>query len=227
MKGIIGRKIGMTQVFDEEGQAVPVTVIEAGPCHVVQKKSRDKDGYEALQLGFQEVKPSKVNKPDSGHFQKQGAPFCRILKEFRVDDASRFTPGQTITVEAFVVGEKVKVSGKSKGRGFTGVVRRHGFSGASKTHGTHEYFRHGGSIGAAAFPAHVFKGKKMPGQHGSKTVTVRNLSVFDVRPEVNLILLKGAVPGPNRSVVILRAAGEFPAPPTQEPADTEHRAEES
>jgi large subunit ribosomal protein L3 len=228
MKGIIGRKIGMTQVFDENGMAVPVTVIEAGPCHVVQRKTQDKDGYEALQLGFQEIKSSKVNKPVGGHFGRHEVPSCRVLKEFRVEDATRFASGQTITVAAFEVGEKVKVTGKSKGRGFTGVVKRHGFHGASKTHGTHEYFRHGGAIGAAADPARVFKGKKMPGQYGSSTVTVGNITVFDVRPEANLILLKGAVPGPNRGVVILRAKGEFPIPAAEEePVETEHQAEES
>jgi|Deesub1362B_J571_1020462.scaffolds.fasta_scaffold07438_4 large subunit ribosomal protein L3 len=211
MKGIIGRKVGMTQIFDGEGGVIPVTVIQAGPCHVVQRKSRDVDGYEAVQLGFEEVKPTKLNKPRSGHFKKHGVPPCRVLREFRVEDSSSFTPGQQITVEIFRVGEKIKVTGWSKGRGFTGVVKRHGFSGAPGSHGTHEYFRHGGSIGAAADPARVFKGKRMAGRYGGERVTVRNLKVVDVRPEHNLLLVKGAVPGPRGGLLILRGEGEFPA----------------
>jgi large subunit ribosomal protein L3 len=210
MKGLIGRKLGMTQVFDPEGEIIPVTAIQAGPCYVVQRKRRDRDGYEAIQLGFEPVKPTKVNRPIRGHFEKHNTPPCRILREVRVDDASRFQSGQIITVEIFQVGEKVKVTAKSKGRGFTGVVKRHGFSGAPGSHGTHEYFRHGGSVGAATFPGRVFKGKKMPGHHGNRNVTVRNLKVVDVRPGDNVLLVKGSVPGPNGGIVFIRAEGEFP-----------------
>jgi large subunit ribosomal protein L3 len=221
MKGMIGRKIGMIQVFHENGNVIPVTVIQAGPCHVVQRKTRDVDGYEAVQLGFREVKPSKVNKPRAGHFRRHATAPCRILKEIRVDDASHFTPGQVITVDAFQAGEKVKVKGTSKGRGFTGVVKRHGFSGAHRTHGTHEYFRHGGSIGASAYPARVFKGTKMPGQHGNRSVTVRNLMIYEVRPHDHLLLIKGAVPGPNGGILFLQGEGEFAAMPEVSEEKTE------
>lgn len=211
MKGIIGRKLGMTQIFLDEGQVVPVTVIEAGPCHVVQRKTRDRDGYEAVQLGFGEAKPSRVNKPLTGHFQRHGAPLCKVVREFRVEDASRFQPGQVITVEAFRVGEKVKVTGRSKGRGFTGVIKRHNFRGAPASHGTHEYFRHGGSIGSTTFPGRVFAGLRMAGQHGAQRVTSRNLRIIDVRPEDNVLLVKGAIPGPTGGIVIVQAEGDYPS----------------
>lgn len=227
MKGIIGKKIGMTQIFQDNGQVLPITVIQAGPCYVVQRKTCDGDGYEAIQLGFQQVKPSRANKPRTGHFQRHEAPACRILKEFRVEDASRFAPGQVITVEAFQVGERVKVTGKSKGRGFTGVVKRHGFSGAPRSHGTHEYFRHGGSIGAATFPGRVFKGKRMAGHHGNQTVTARNLKIEEIRPDEDLLMVKGAVPGPNGGIVVLRAEGEFPLPEAAREGPPEQQTEES
>ncbi len=216
MKGIIGKKLGMTQIFLDEGQVVPVTVIQAGPCYVVQRKTKDQDGYEAIQLGFSSAKPSRVNRPLTGHFQHHGAPLCKVLKEFQVGDASAFQPGQLITVEVFRVGEKVKVTGRSKGRGFTGVMRRHNFKGAPGSHGTHEYFRHGGSIGSTTFPGRVFPGLRMAGQHGAKRVTTRNLTVVDVRPEDNVILLKGAVPGPAGGVVIIQAPGDYPSPATSQ-----------
>lgn len=216
MKGIIGRKLGMTQIFLDEGQVVPVTVIQAGPCYVVQRKTRDRDGYEAIQLGFELAKPNRVNRPRAGHFQRHGAPLCKFLKEFPVENATSFQPGQAITVEAFKVGEKVKVTGRSKGRGFTGVMKRHNFSGAPGSHGTHEYFRHGGSIGSTTFPGRVFPGLRMAGQHGAQKVTTRNLTVMDVRPEDNVLLVKGAVPGPAGGIVIIQAQGDFPGPSTPE-----------
>jgi large subunit ribosomal protein L3 len=214
MKGIIGKKIGMTQLFLEDGQAVPVTVIQAGPCPVVQRKTQGVDGYEAIQLGYQDVKPSRINKPLTGHFQRHGAPICKVLKEFHVEDASRFEPGQVITVEVFQAGETVKVSGRSKGRGFTGVMRRHNFKGAPGSHGTHEYFRHGGSIGSTSYPGRVFRGLGMAGQHGSQSVTTRNLKVMEIRPEDHVVLVKGAVPGRNGGIVVLWGEGDYPTPPS-------------
>lgn len=217
MKGIIGTKLGMSQIFDEDGQVIPVTAIQAGPCRVIQRKTKGEDGYEAIQLGYIECsKPSKVKKPVAGHFRRHGTPPCKFLKEFPVEDASRFQSGQLITVDTFKVGEKVKVTAKSKGRGFTGVMRRHGFKGAPGSHGTHEYFRHGGSIGSTTFPGRVWKGLGMAGQHGGRRVTVSNLKVVDVRPEDDLILLRGAVPGPNGGIVILQADGDFPKAPKGE-----------
>lgn len=211
MKGIIGRKLGMTQVFLDEGQVVPVTVIQAGPCYVVQRKTLDRDGYEAIQVGFETAKSKRVNRPLTGHFQRHGAPVCRFLKEFPVEAAAGFQPGQAITVEAFRVGEKVKVTGRSKGRGFTGVMKRHNFKGAPGSHGTHEYFRHGGSIGSTTFPGRVFPGLRMAGQHGAQRVTTRNLTIVDVRPQDHVLLLKGAVPGPTGGIVIIQAQGDYPS----------------
>jgi len=206
MKGIIGKKVGMTQVFLEDGEAVPVTVVEAGPCPVIQKKIQEKDGYEAFQLGFLPKKQNRVNKPLQGHFAKANKGTYYILKEVRTNDVNQFEIGQEVTVGIFKPGEIVDVVGTSKGRGFTGVVKRHGFSGAPGGHGTHEYFRHGGSIGAAASPAHTFKGTKMPGHHGNRRVTVQNLEIIEVRPETNLLLIKGAVPGWRNSIVVIQEA---------------------
>ncbi len=210
MKGIIGKKIGMTQVFQEDGQVVPVTVVQAGPCPVVQRKTKKVDGYEAIQLGFGEVKASRVNKPLTGHFRRHGAALSRIVKEFRVADSSIFASGQVVTVEVFGTGERVRVTARSKGKGFTGVMKRHRFKGAPGSHGSHEYFRHGGSIGSTTFPGRVFKGLRMAGQHGRQNVTVRNVQVVEVRPEDHLVLLKGAVPGPDGGIVVIRSEGEFP-----------------
>lgn len=212
MKGIIGKKIGMTQIFQEDGDIVPVTVIEAGPCTVVQIKRTERDGYESIQLGFVEKKESKINRPQAGHFKKHETSLFSILKEFRVDDASAFRSGHIITVEQFKPGEKVQVTGRSKGKGFTGVMKKYGFKGSPASHGSHEYFRHGGSIGAAAYPSRVFKGKKMPGQHGNRRITVKNIQVVDVQPSENLILLKGAISGPNRSIVIIKGEGPYELP---------------
>lgn len=181
---------------------MPVTVLQVGPCQVVQVKTPEKDKYSAVQLGFGPQKPSRVNKPLTGHFAKGECEPCRALREFRVEDSSEYTPGQTVTAEIFAQGDKVHVVGRTKGRGFSGVVKRHGFAGGRDTHGctTHDA---PGSIGMSADPARVLKGKRMPGQYGSARQTVRNLKVVDVRPEQNLVLVQGSVPGANGGIVVL------------------------
>jgi large subunit ribosomal protein L3 len=206
LKGIIGKKLGMTQVFGEGGNVVPITVIEAGPCAIVQIKTREKEGYNALQLGFTNKKPHRVNRPLTGHFHKSGTGPYYVLKEFSVDEIGEYTVGQEITLENFKVGDFVDVIGTSKGRGFAGVIKRHGFRGFPGSHGTHEYFRHGGSVGSSAFPSRTFKGLKMPGHFGNSRVTVQNLTIADIKPEQNLLLIKGAVPGATNSIVIIREA---------------------
>jgi len=206
LRGIIGRKLGMTQVFTENGTVIPVTIIEAGPCAVVQIKTKEKEGYNALQLGFMEKKPQRVNRPLSRHFQKSGKGPFYILREFRVDEVGDYQLGQEITSEVFNVGDYVDVIGTSKGKGFTGVIKRHGFSGAPGSHGTHEYFRHGGSIGSSAFPSRTFKGKKMPGNSGNSRVTVQNLRIVGIKPDRNILLVRGAIPGSANSIVIIRYA---------------------
>jgi len=206
MKGIIGKKLGMTQVFLEDGNAAPATVIEAGPCPVIQKKTVEKDGYQALQLGFLPKKTTKANKPLQGHFAKADKGAYYVLREIRANDVSEIEVGQEITVDIFKAGEFVDVIGTSKGRGFTGVVKRHGFRGSPAGHGTHEYFRHGGSIGAAAYPSRTFRGMKMPGHHGNSRVTVQNLEIIDIRPEMNILLIRGAVPGWRNGIVIIQEA---------------------
>ena len=206
LKGIIGRKLGMTQIFDERGEAVAVTVIEAGPCAVVQIKTEEREGYNALQLGFLPKEPSRTNKPLLGHFRRCGKGPFYVLREFRVESVEGFELGQEITVEVFKAGDYVDVTGWSKGRGFTGVMKRQGFSGAPGSHGTHEYFRHGGSIGAAADPSRTFKGKRMPGHYGNERVTVQNLKGMQVKPEEKLLVVKGAVPGAVNSIVIIKEA---------------------
>lgn len=213
MKGIIGKKLGVTNVFLPDGDAASVTMVEAGPCFVIQKKTMENDGYEALQLGFLPKKPGRVNKPLQGHFAKAGKGTFAVLREVRTDDTSRFEVGQEITVDIFKPGEIVDVIGTSKGRGFTGVIKRHGFHGAPGGHGTHEYFRHGGAIGQAASPSRTFKGVKMAGQHGNERVTVQNLQVVDVRPEHNLLLIKGSVPGWKNGIVFVQGATKKPAHP--------------
>jgi large subunit ribosomal protein L3 len=204
--GIIGKKLGMTQVFLEDGSVIPVSVVEAGPCSVVQKKTKEKDGYDALQLGFLQKNSKRVNRPLSGHFKKAGVGPCYHLKEFRVEGTEKYELGQEITVNLFKPGDVVDVTGLSKGRGFTGVMKRHGFHGSPGSHGTHEYFRHGGSVGSAAFPHHVFKGMKMPGHHGNQRVTIQNIKVVDVKEDQNLILLKGGIPGSPNGWVLIRSA---------------------
>ncbi|MGQ9688938.1 MAG: 50S ribosomal protein L3 [Desulfobaccales bacterium] len=202
--GIYGKKLGMTRIFDADGTVVPVTVIEAGPCFVVQRKISPKDGYEALQVGFERRPRAKCNKPEQGHLEKHGSKsgFAH-LREIRVEDAQAFEPGQELTVEQFAIGDRVAVTGTSKGRGFAGTVKRWGFRVGPMSHGSMSH-RAPGSIGASAFPSRVIKGKKLPGHMGNARVTVRNLEVIDVRPEENLLLVKGAVPGPARGLLFIR-----------------------
>lgn len=203
MKGIIGRKIGMTQIFDEQGTAIPVTIVEVGPCYVTQIKTRETDGYSAVQLGYEQVPSRKLNLPQRGHL-KAVEKDLRILREFRTSDVSDFQVGQCIKVDVFAPGERVDVIGTSKGRGFTGVIKRHNFSLAFVTHGQTDRTRSPGSIGACAYPGHVIKGKKMPGQYGNVRITSQNLRVMIADPERNLLAVRGSVPGPNGGLVLVR-----------------------
>lgn len=204
VEGIIGKKIGMTQIFDEEGNVVPVTVIKAGPCTVIQKKTKDKDGYEALQLGLVEEKPKKhPNKPELGHFKKSGSPVLKILKEVKYKGPVELKEGDQVLVDIFEVGEKVHVVGISKGKGFQGVVKRHGFAGGDAAHGS-MFHRAPGSIGASSFPSRVIKGMRMGGRMGGDRVTVRNLKVVQIDKENNLLVVKGAVPGANGGIVLIK-----------------------
>lgn len=200
-KGILGKKIGMTQIFDENGKMIPVTVIEAGPCNVVQKKTVESDGYNALQIGFGDVKVKNVNKPLKGHFDKADVAPKRVLKEFRLEDIESYNVGDIIKIDKFEVAEKVDVTGTSKGKGFAGVIKRWNFSILKASHGTGPNARRGGSIGNCADPGKVIKGHKMAGHLGNKKVTVQNLDVIKVDPENNLIVIRGAVPGAKGSVV--------------------------
>lgn len=203
-EGIFGKKLGMTRIFDDDGTVVPVTVIEAGPCFVVQKKTSAQDGYEALQVGFERRPLAKFNKPEAGHLEKHGSKSgFAYLREIRVEKAEGFEPGQELTVEQFAIGDRLAVTGTSRGRGFAGTVKRWGFHVGPRTHGSMSH-RAPGSIGASAYPSRVIKGKKMPGQMGNARVTVRNLEVIDVRPEDNLLLVKGAVPGPRRGLLFIK-----------------------
>lgn len=200
-KAIIGKKIGMTQIFDERGKVIPVTVVEAGPCVVVQKKTIDNDGYEALQFGFSDLKPHKVNKPQKGHFAKADVAPKRTLREFRLEDINALNVGDIIKADTFEIGDIVDVRGTSKGKGFAGTVKRYNNAKLKETHGTGPVHRHAGSMGANSDPSRIMKGKKMPGQMGNETVTVQNLEVVKVDVENNLIALKGAVPGPKKGTV--------------------------
>jgi large subunit ribosomal protein L3 len=204
--GIIGRKLGMTQVFLEDGSVVPVTVVQAGPCPVTQKKTKERDGYDALQLGFLPKNSQRVNKPLSGHFKKAGVGPAYHLKEFRLEVAEGVEAGQVVTLNLFKPGDVVDVTALSKGKGFAGVIKRHGFHGSPGSHGTHEYFRHGGSVGSATFPHHTFKGLKMPGHLGNQKVTIQNIKVVDVKEDQNLILLKGGIPGSLDGWILIRSA---------------------
>jgi large subunit ribosomal protein L3 len=205
-KGILGRKLGMTQVWDAENRVIPVTVIEAGPCRVVQLKTPERDGYSAVQLSFGEVKPRRLNKPELGHLAASGGSPSRHLAELRVTDLAGFEIGQIVRADLFVAGDRVDVTGISKGKGFTGVMQRHNFKGLGASHGTHKKHRAPGSIGACATPARVFKGMKMAGQMGSARVTTLNLEVVEGDAERGLLLVKGAVPGPTGSLVFVRNA---------------------
>jgi len=206
VEGLIGKKIGMTQSFDEQGNAIPVTVIKAGPCTVVQKKTKEKDGYSALQLGLIEEKPvKKTTKPLLGHLEKSKAAPTRILREFRFDEKEEVKEGDQFFVDIFQQGEKVHVIGTSKGKGFAGVVKRWGFKGGKASHGS-MFHRAPGSIGASAFPSRVIKGKKLPGHMGQKRVTVRNLTVIQTDKENNLLVIKGAVPGAIGGYVLIKKA---------------------
>ena len=207
MNAILGKKLGMTQVFDDEAQAHPVTVIKAGPCHVVQIKTDETDGYSAVQISFDEVKSGTANKPEVGHYAKAGVAPARNLVEIRVEDPSEYTLGQELKVsDIFEAGSKADVSGVSKGKGFAGVIKRHNFAGQGGSHGTHKVHRAPGSIGACATPARVFKGKRMPGRMGGERVTTLNVDIVGVDAERDLLLLGGSVPGPKGSVVLVREA---------------------
>ena len=200
-KDIIGKKIGMTQIFDESGKVIPVTVIEAGPCVVVQKKTAENDGYEAVQLGYGDVKVTRVNKPMKGHFDKADVACKKELKEFRLEDCASVNVGDILKADTFAVGDMVDVSGTSKGKGFQGTIKRHNNSRLKETHGSGPVHRHAGSMGACSSPSRIFKGKGMPGQMGNEKVTVQNLEVVKIDAENNLIALKGAIPGPKGGIV--------------------------
>jgi large subunit ribosomal protein L3 len=208
MKGILGKKVGMTQVFSDRGEVIPVTVIEAGPCFVAQIKTVERDGYTAVQLGFAEAKPTRLTRPQLKHLQKSNLPALRFLREIRMspDELGNYEEGQKVTVEIFTAGEIVDVTSTSKGRGFAGVVKRHGFSGGPKTHGQSDRHRAPGSIGACTTPGKVFKGMRMAGRMGGERVTVQGLEVVVVDPERNLLAIKGAVPGAKDGLVLIRQA---------------------
>ena len=202
-KGIIGKKIGMTQIFDEKGNVVPVTVIEAGPCVVVQKKTVENDGYAAVQLGFGDVSPKHVNKPMKGHFDKADVAPKKTLKEFRFDDCDALNIGDIVKADTFAVGDRVDVVGTSKGKGYAGAIKRWNFGRLRESHGTGPNARHAGSLGACSSPSRVFKGTKAAGHLGCERVTVQNLDVVKVDVENNLIAVRGAVPGPRKGIVVL------------------------
>lgn len=203
-KAIIGKKIGMTQIFDENGKVIPVTVVEAGPCVVVQKKTAENDGYDACQIGFGDKKPSKVSKPLAGHFAKGDVAPKRTLREFKFDDMAAYNVGDIIKADAFAEGDIIDVTGTSKGKGFQGTIKRFGGHRLKETHGTGPVHRHAGSMGACSTPSRIFKGKKMPGHMGAEKVTVQNLVVAKIDAENNLIAVKGAVPGPKGGIVTIK-----------------------
>ena len=206
MRGILGKKVGMTQLFDEQGNVVPVTIIEAGPCYVTQVKTTETDGYHAIQLGFEEVAERKLTKRQRGHLEKSGSPSLRRLREIRSNEPPAYALGDEIKADIFQEGDVVDVVGISKGRGFAGAVKRHGFAGGPKTHGQSDRHRATGSRGAGTTPGHTFPGTKAPGQMGNKRVSVQNLKVALVDPERNLLAIKGAVPGPRSGLVMIREA---------------------
>jgi len=208
IKGVLGEKLGMTQVWDAENRVVPVTVVKAGPCVVTQVRSIEKDGYAAVQLAFGEIDPRKVNKPEKGHFEKAAVAPRRHLVELRTSDAAEYAAGQEITAEVFESGQKIDVMGTSKGKGFAGVMKRHNFKGLGAGHGVQRKHRSPGSIGACATPGRVFKGVRMAGRMGNERVTVQNLTVHAIDAEKGLLLIKGAVPGPNGGLVLVKTAAK-------------------
>lgn len=202
-KGLIGKKLGMTQLFDEKGNVIPVTVVEAGPCVVSQKKTVENDGYNAVQIGYEDLKASKVTKPLKGHFAKADVAPKKHLREMRLDDCDSVNVGDILKADIFAVGDCVDVCGTSKGKGYAGVIKRHNFSRLKMSHGTGPVARHGGSIGACSSPSRVFKGRKMAGHMGTDRVTVQNLDIVKIDAENNIIAIKGAIPGPKGGVVVI------------------------
>ncbi len=211
VEGLLGKKVGMTQLFSPDGEAIPVTVVEAGPCLVVQRKSQERDGYSAIQLAYEPLKRGRANKPRAGHFAKAGLEPWRFLREFSLGPEDELQPGAELNVTIFSPGDRVDVSGISKGRGFAGVIKRHGFAGGPGGHGS-MFNRAPGSIGASAFPSRVFKGTRLPGHMGAERVTVQSLRVVEVIPERNLLLLHGAVPGPRNGLLEVRLSAKRRSP---------------
>ena len=205
-KAIIGRKVGMTQIFDENGTVIPVTLVQAGPCVVVQKKTVENDGYQAIQVGYGDMSSKNVNKPLKGHFDKAGVAYKRVLKEFRLEDIDAVNVGDILKADVFAAGEKVDVRGTSKGKGYQGTVKRFGYARLKETHGTGPVHRHAGSMGACSSPSRVYKGKGLPGHMGNETVTIQNLDVVKVDVENDLIAIRGAIPGPKKGIVVISNA---------------------
>lgn len=203
LKAILGQKVGMTQIYDHHGVLTPVTVVQAGPCSIIQILTKDHHGYEGIQVGFGDVKEKSVGKPSAGIFRKANIPALRWIREFRTDKASTFQVGQTLKVDAFAMGDFVDVTGTSKGKGFAGAVKRHNFGGGPSTHGQSDRQRAPGSSGSNTYPGRVFKGKLFPGHLGAEFVTIQHLEIIEVIPEKDLLLIKGAVPGPNQSLVVV------------------------
>ena len=201
--GLLGKKLGMTRIFADDGTVVPVTVIQAGPCPIVQRKDKEKDGYNALQVGFDAVEDHRVNRPAKGHLAKAGKGFFRRLREFRIDDPAEFAETEELTVSLFSPGDRVKVTGTSIGKGFAGVITRWGFAGLPASHGHEKVHRSPGSVGQCAFPGKIFKGKRMPGQMGNRKSTCINVEVVEVRPEENILFVRGQVPGPRSGLVTI------------------------
>lgn len=206
VNGMLGKKVGMTQVFDDSGAAIPATVVEAGPCPIVQVKTEDTDGYHAVQLGFGDRRENQINQPEMGHFKKANINPHRFLRELRVDGTEELSVGSALDTGVFSAGDFVDVTGTSKGRGFAGVVKRWGFAGGKKSHGGEKDHRRPGSIGHSAAPSRVFKGKKMPGRQGGRQVTIQNLQVVQADSERNLLVIKGAIPGPPNGLLIIKKA---------------------
>lgn len=205
-KAIIGRKLGMSQIFGQDGSVVPVTIVEAGPCYVTQVKNKETDGYEAVQMAFGSIKAKNVNKCQAGTFKKANVEAKRVMKEFRLDNSTEFSLGQEVKCDVFAEGDKVDVSGVTKGHGFSGVIKRWNAHRLKMTHGTGPVHREVGSMGANSSPSRVFKNKKMPGQYGHENVTIQNLTVVRVDADRNLLMIKGAIPGPNQSIVTVKTA---------------------